>query len=82
MRPRKVGCVVQRLKELCKAHRGTIRVTGELDCSSANICLTEPVKSEDKVESAIEPLSRLLFLLRQVGYRRGKWVILLRQAPH
>ncbi|RZR91107.1 hypothetical protein BHM03_00019157 [Ensete ventricosum] len=30
---------------------------------------------------AIEPLSRLLFLLRQVGYRRGKGVILLRQAP-
>ncbi|RWW09676.1 hypothetical protein GW17_00026823 [Ensete ventricosum] len=29
--------------------------------------------------SAIKPLSRLLFLLRQVGYRRGKRIILLRQ---
>ncbi|RRT33554.1 hypothetical protein B296_00041799 [Ensete ventricosum] len=27
---------------------------------------------------AIEPLSRLIFLLRQVGYRRGKGVIILR----
>ncbi|RWV77813.1 hypothetical protein GW17_00061316 [Ensete ventricosum] len=32
------------------------------------------------LRSAIEPLSRLMFLLRQVGYRRNKGIILLRQA--
>ncbi|RRT34847.1 hypothetical protein B296_00052470 [Ensete ventricosum] len=50
MRPCKMGGVAQRPKELCKAHRGMVRVTGELDCFSAHIRLREPDKLKDKAE--------------------------------
>ncbi|RRT82676.1 hypothetical protein B296_00004370 [Ensete ventricosum] len=62
MRPCKMGCVAQRPKELCKAHK----VAGELDCSSAYIRLREPDKSEDKVDA---------MGLAAQWYRRGKTTV-------
>ncbi|RRT61598.1 hypothetical protein B296_00029941 [Ensete ventricosum] len=69
MRLCKVGCVAQRPKELCKAHRGMIGATGELNYFSAYISLKEPDKSEDKVEGGTSVETLILY------FHRGKALV-------